>query len=803
MTPDRVAIAAFLSQVVRTDIHIVALLDDIKETHGRYFGSNVAAATEWAAQASEVGWNVYWTVNMVDPGLNKKPSKSDMRAARFVHVDIDPPAGQPVAEWDRQGAYDRLVASAPTVIIDSGGDGRGGWQGLWRLSEPTGARDLIEGINRGAIAALNGDPACANIDRLLRLPGAINRPKQKKRDLGRVDGIARLVRPDNGTVFTPAGLFAPIIVAPVDRILPEIGEWEEQTPESLIPPADEALTKRIAQPDGADRSKDVAACALEMASRGYSAAMIFGVLMNPTNAVHAHIADQGDPVRAAMRAVAQAMPAAPARGFAETPVLPVGVSQTPPAGYDKRRSAHDEHMGLDAQIRHFDGCTWVGDQNRVWTGRDMLDKARFDVVYGGHMFMMDPFEYKKSASAWETFTTSRALTFPRADGLAFRPLLPSGAVVSEEGRTLLNIWVPIETKRVAGDPSRFIDFLARLLPDAGDRAIILAYMASLVQNPGRKFQWWPVVQGTEGNGKSLLLRCLTHAVGSRYTHLPNAPELARNGLKFNGWVTGNLLCGIEEISVGHKRDFLEEFKPIVTNDRVPIERKGVDQVTGDNCLNGMLFTNHRDGVPVTVDTRRYAIFYTAQQCKEDKVRDGMTGGYFPDLYEWLRGEGRYAGLGENYGYAVVAGYLAAYDVPTALDPAGLCVEAPPTSSTASAIVASYGRVEQEIVEAIEQGRTGFAGGWISSIWLDRLLADMRVTVARNKRRDMLRGLGYIPHPALTDGRTTGVVKPDDGKPRLYVRHGHPWALITDAADVAKTYSAAQDGVVARTFQVVT
>ncbi len=481
----------------------------------------------------------------------------------------------------------------------------------------------------------------------------------------------------------------------------------------------------------------------------------------------------------------------------ERPTLGPVVSQSP------RARDIDDYKRASEIEQYFTGCTWVGDQNRVWTGRDMLDKARFDVVYGGFKFSLDARDEKTTASAWEAFTLSRVVAPATCDGLAFRPLLPSGAVVAEEGRTLLNIWVPIETKRVTGDASRFLDFLARLLPDAGDRAIILAYMASLVQNPGRKFQWWPVVQGTEGNGKSLLLRCLTHAVGSRYTHLPNAPELARNGLKFNGWVTGNLLCGIEEISVGHKRDFLEEFKPIVTNDRVPIERKGVDQVTGDNCLNGMLFTNHRDGVPVTVDTRRYAIFYTAQQCKEDKVRDGMTGGYFPDLYEWLRGEGRYAGLGENYGYAVVAGYLAAYDVPTALDPAGLCVEAPPTSSTASAIVASYGRVEQEIVEAIEQGRDGFAGGWISSIWLDRLLILMRVTVARNKRRDMLRSLGYIPHPALADGRTVGIVKPDDSKPRLYIREGHPFSLITDPAEVAKSYSAAQPGgMVARSFQAV-
>jgi hypothetical protein len=318
-------------------------------------------------------------------------------------------------------------------------------------------------------------------------------------------------------------------------------------------------------------------------------------------------------------------------------------------------------------------------------------------------------------------------------------------------------------------------------------------MASLVQNPGVKFQWWPVIQGAEGNGKTLIDRVMRHCVGDRYSHLVNPDAMAKSGNQFNGWVQGNLYLGIEEIYVQNRRDFLDSFKATVTNDRVPIEKKGVDQGTGDNRINGIMFTNHREGVPITVDTRRYAIFYTAQQCEADLYAYGMMqDGYFPDLYDWFNGRRAYAGGGAMYGAAVINEFLSTMELQAEFDPAVMSVRAPKTSSTSAALAASLGRAEQEILEAIEEGRPGFAGGWVSSIFLDRLLDTIRAPVPRHKRREMLVGLGYDWHPGLRDGRTNNVIAPDHGKPRLFIRNGHLAANLTDGAAIAKAYTAAQD-----------
>lgn len=457
------------------------------------------------------------------------------------------------------------------------------------------------------------------------------------------------------------------------------------------------------------------------------------------------------------------------------------------------REAHSEYMGADGQISHFKGCVYVRSDDKVYTpDGDLLNKSRFDATYGGYQFVVDPTGQKLTTSAWEAFTQSRIYSAPKCHALCFRPEQPSGALIHEEGRVLLNTYVPIDTPRIDADATRFTDLMAKLLPNERDRRILLSYLAAMVQHPGHKFQWWPVVQGAEGNGKSALLRIISYAIGHRYTHLVDVHKMAKVGNNFNGWVQGNLFVGIEEIYVAERRDFLEAFKATVTNDRLPVEKKGVDQFTGDNRVNGLLLTNHRDGVPVNIDGRRYAIFYTAQQRAEHLERDGMGGSYFPDLYDWLYGRNAYASLGPNYGYAVVNHFLHEYEIAAEFNPAGLCVRAPSTSSTAEALVASRGRAEQEIAEAIEQGRPGFAGGWVSSKAVDDLLERIRANVPRSKRREMLQGLGYDYHPALPDGRTNVTVQPDNGKPRLYVKVDHPLLMqLTEPATIAKRYQESQ------------
>lgn len=450
----------------------------------------------------------------------------------------------------------------------------------------------------------------------------------------------------------------------------------------------------------------------------------------------------------------------------------------------------DTLMFPEVQIKFFERCVYIRDVNRVRIpDGDMLDKTRFDVEMGGFSFIMDAARAATpSKSAWDCFTQSQALRFPKATSTCFMPELPSGALITEEGRQFVNSYVPIETHRIASEPTKFIDLMNRILPVERDRRILLSYLASMLQNPGSKFQWWPVLQGAEGNGKTVIIRAMEFAVGKRYTHLPNVDDLAKSGSKFNGWIDQKLFLGLEEVYVPNRRDFLEAFKTTVTNDRLPVENKGVDQRMTDNRANGIMATNHKDGVPVTIDNRRYCIFFTAQQAAADLDRDGLSGRYFPDLYRWLRGTHEYASLGKNYGFACINNWLREYQVDPEFDPAGDCQRAPRTSSFHEAVHTSRGNLEQSILEAIEEGRQGFRGGFISSHYLDDLLKEMRANVTQNKRVEILKQLGYEKHPALIDGRTNNPVIPDGKKVRIYAKGD---CGLSKSADVEKAYSEAQ------------
>lgn len=442
---------------------------------------------------------------------------------------------------------------------------------------------------------------------------------------------------------------------------------------------------------------------------------------------------------------------------------------------------------LDDQVRLFAGCVYVVSRHQVLVpGGYLVDAARFNAMapWNKYTYMLDAANERTTRKAFEALTQSQALAWPQAQSTCFRPELPPGHI-TQDG--LVNTWWPVETPCVEGDVSPFLRHIERMLPVERDRQILLNYMAALVQHPGDKFQWWPLLQSVKGNGKSLILEVLEHCVGERYCHRPNAAEIVGGGGKFTGWLAGKVLIGFEEINTGHKTEVLEILKPIVTNNRIEVQQKGVDQNMGDNRANGLLLTNHQGAIKMDDDERRYCPLFCAQQTHADLARDGMGGDYFPDLYLWVRHKG---------GLAFLNHFLRTFVLDASLNPAlnhgGKCHRAPVTSSTQVAISATLGRVEQEVLEAVAECKLGFVGGWINSIELDRLLQERRIDglVPRTKRPDMLRSLGYVHHPGLHGGRASSPTS-DGRKPVLYVKEGHLAGQVQGGANITRAYETAQ------------
>jgi hypothetical protein len=166
------SISTFLTQPLKDQIHLVVIPPD-GTPEGKDFSTNADTAIKWSKERNDSGGNIYYTVNAVRPGTNKKPLKSDIAGVRFGHVDIDPPKDG--SAWNPQDTLKELMnfSAPPSFVVWSGN----GWQALWRVRDSS--LEQVEEINKALILRFGGDKGTWNADRLFRLPGFINYPNKK------------------------------------------------------------------------------------------------------------------------------------------------------------------------------------------------------------------------------------------------------------------------------------------------------------------------------------------------------------------------------------------------------------------------------------------------------------------------------------------------------------------------------------------------------------------------------------------------------------------------------------------------
>ena len=472
-----------------------------------------------------------------------------------------------------------------------------------------------------------------------------------------------------------------------------------------------------------------------------------------------------------------------------------GAPTPPPPGVDAALATGDGDEGEAPRVRvgrqllfpdhqreYFAGCVALPTMGVVFVpGYGIVKQAGFKAIYDGPSFVLSNEAGAKTIrNSYEAFTASEANVTPLAHGIVFEPNGPP--TTTRYGEVHVNVWRPIAVERLAGDPSPFVDHVRRMLPVGDDAEIFLSYLAAVVQNQGEKFTWCPVVQGVQGNGKSLIARAVELAIGPRYVHQGTEKQLGAN---FNAWMFGRVLVVVDDIRITRNRsEAMERIKPVITQGRMSVELKGVDAETRDVCANFWLNTNWRDALPIDANERRFAVFYTAQQSKHDLERDGLTEAYFTRFGAWLEADG----------YAIVAEYLHTIDIAAKWDPsrAGECRRAPRTSSSVAAVMESLPPEAQHILDAIGEDLAGFRGGWVSSTRVRDLFGARRAHVSPRQAAQYLAALGYVRHPALSEGRSPRRMAEDGGRPVLYIEGAHPATLLSDPGDVADAYRLAQE-----------
>lgn len=461
--------------------------------------------------------------------------------------------------------------------------------------------------------------------------------------------------------------------------------------------------------------------------------------------------------------------------------------QQEPAAPSMRKPSLGIVFDKDMQ-QMFSGFVYVAEPDVIIdtaTGAQ-FKQSQFKNYFAGCKFVYTT-EGKTTEDAWKAFVGNQVITFPKAVSWRLNPAVKSGIIYFDEDTKLetLNTFIPHNPALVSGDASPFLDLLERMLPIDRDRDILLSYAAAAVQNPGHKFRYAPVLQGTQGNGKSTFGKVLEYCLGKRYTYYPKAAQIVQSAGKFNLWLANNLIIIVEEINKPRQgtkgaTEFDSTMKQFITQDRAEIEGKGANQRMEPVLANFFFITNDPEHFPIVAADRRYTMLKCAQQSPEDLKRDGMDNEYWSLFFNWFYNEG---------GLAIAANYLMEYEINAEFNPL-LTDRAPLSSAHTESIRHGLSHHSELLSEAVDEEAVGFRNGWISSHmarqWLEH--RGLREIGPRTISKAIAE-LGYIKHPYLPNsGKVNRAIDAEEGtRPILYVEQASILCNLKDPNNIQDRY----------------
>jgi len=485
---------------------LVSIVPDGKPTAKRFMPAEEEPCMDWI-EARQGRENIYFHVNRVAGTYkkHKKAEKDNIGLVRWLHIDIDPEAGKDFDE-ERAKALSALKDHnpAPTVIIDSGG----GYQGFWKLREPVSIegdlnrREELEAYNRGLEVAFRGDN-CHNVDRIMRLPGTINVPNEKKLKKGRKSALASLV--EFNAFEYPLSLFvkaeakagsagrgkAAASSAPIPSNIPRLKSVDE------IPGIDDRTKMLIVQgndPDDAtkypSRSELLFKVVCDMVRADVPDEIMSAVLLDPDFGVSASVLEKPRHEGYAAKQIARAKDVVALEG---TDFEFNG--DKPPSPNRKNFRVALQKLGCEFrrnEMTHRDHIIGLDDYDQV--NDDALAHLRFSIAEKyGIRFTRDDIREHASLAA--------------RDG-RFHPVRNYLAELKWDGTPRIERWL---IAHAGAQDTPFVRAVSRLMLIAAVRR---------VRQPGCKFDTMLVLEGGQGVGKSSALKVLAKEEGWFSDQLP-------------------------------------------------------------------------------------------------------------------------------------------------------------------------------------------------------------------------------------------------------------------------------------------
>ncbi len=216
----------------------------------------------------------------------------------------------------------------------------------------------------------------------------------------------------------------------------------------------------------------------------------------------------------------------------------------------------------------------------------------------------------------------------QADMLEFNP--GEDKVFKRDHITYANTYIPPEIFPMPGSVRPMLKHFKYLIPDRYERNIILDYIAFVIQNPGKKIRWMPIIKGIKGIGKSIIAELIIAPLIGAGNFKPVDSKAVKRD--FNSWQLDAQIICFHELKIGdtrrEKKELTDSLKSFIADPTITAHRKGVDEYTVINKSNVIAFTNHEDAIMITEDERRFCMVRSEVERKPNE--------YYQELIDWLK-----------------------------------------------------------------------------------------------------------------------------------------------------------------------
>ncbi len=580
--------------------------------------------------------NIYFHVNSAMRDLNSKANRQDIKSVDWFHVDIDPVAGQDLAQ-ERERCLNLLTSNLPkgipkpTVIVFSGG----GYQGFWKLKEPIiidGDLEKAEDVKRynQQLEVIFGADNCHNIDRIMRLAGTMNIPDAKKKKKGREIERASVLEFNDKTYsvseFTPSagvqlrnetgfsGSGSVTITGNIRRIadLSELDEWDVPDRVKVVI----AQGTHPEQPKEGDNSRSswLFDCVCQLVRCEVPDEVIFSVITDPDWGIAESVVEvKSQAEKYAIRQIERA------KEWVIDPKL-VELNE---------RFAVIGNMGGKCRI--------VEEVMDAGLGRTRLTKQSFE-------------DFKNRFSHQEVIIGEDSSGKPKSmevgkwwlknskrrqyEYIIFAP--------GKEVRSCYNMWKGFACESIPGNFEPFLDHIRRNV--CGNNVVLFDYvmgwLARCVQYPDTTGEVALVLRGGKGVGKSFFAKQFGNLFGRHFLQVSNSSHLVGN---FNSHLRDTIVLFADEAFFAGDKKHESVLKTLITENTIPIEAKGVDIETAPNYVHLIMASNSTHVIPASGDERRFCVLDVGKENQQDSK-------YFENLVEVMDNGGREGFLHYLLGY---------------------------------------------------------------------------------------------------------------------------------------------------------